>query len=43
MAPAAKATGTPERFAEAAKVSAPSSQVRILAPGERLTLTRGAQ
>jgi len=35
--------GTPERFAEAAKASAPSSQVRILEPGERLTLTRGGQ
>jgi L-ascorbate metabolism protein UlaG (beta-lactamase superfamily) len=35
--------GTPERFAEAAKVSAPSTQVRILEPGERLTLTRGAR
>jgi L-ascorbate metabolism protein UlaG (beta-lactamase superfamily) len=33
--------GTPERFAEAAKTSAPSTQVRILGPGERLLLTRG--
>lgn len=35
--------GTPERFAEAAKASAPSAQVRILEPGERLILTRGAR
>jgi L-ascorbate metabolism protein UlaG (beta-lactamase superfamily) len=35
--------GTPERFAEAVKTSAPSTQVRILEPGERLTLTRGAR
>lgn len=35
--------GTPERFAEAAKSSAPSSHVRILEPGERLTITRGAR
>jgi L-ascorbate metabolism protein UlaG (beta-lactamase superfamily) len=35
--------GTPERFAEAAKTAAPSTQVRILEPGERLTLARGAR
>jgi L-ascorbate metabolism protein UlaG (beta-lactamase superfamily) len=35
--------GTPERFAEAAKASAPASQVRILELGERLTLTRSSQ
>lgn len=33
--------GTPERFAEEAKTVAPSTQVRVLAPGERLAMTRG--
>ncbi len=33
--------GTPERFAEAARSAAPSTQVRKLDPGERLLLTRG--
>ncbi|MFL5348489.1 MAG: MBL fold metallo-hydrolase [Hyalangium sp.] len=34
--------GSPERFTEAAKTAAPSTQVRVLAPGERLVMTRGA-
>ncbi|HEV3049198.1 MAG TPA: hypothetical protein VGX50_02775, partial [Longimicrobium sp.] len=32
--------GSPERFSEAARVAAPSTQVRVLAPGERLLMTR---
>lgn len=34
--------GSPERFTEVAKTAAPTTQVRVLEPGERLVLTRGA-